>query len=96
MQQQYWVYILTNTSGTLYVGVTNNLIRRVYEHRNKLADGFTKRYNITRLVYYEATNDIMSAIEREKQIKGWTRARKLELVKTVNPKWRDLYGELLK
>ena len=76
--------------------MTNDLIRRAYEHRNKLTDGFTKRYNITRLVYYEATNDVMAAIEREKQIKEWTRDKKLELVKAVNPKWRDLYGELLK
>jgi putative endonuclease len=76
--------------------MTNDLIRRIYEHGNKLADGFTKRYNITRLVYYEATNDVMAAIEREKQLKGWTRDKKLELVKSVNPKWRDLYGELLK
>jgi len=68
--RQYYVYIMTNRSGTLYTGVTNNLMRRVYEHKNKLIDGFTKRYNITKLVYYESTSEITTAIAREKQIKG--------------------------
>jgi len=68
--KQYYVYIMTNKSKTLYIGVTDNLERRVYEHKNKLIEGFTKRYNITKLVYYEETNDVQSAIKREKQIKG--------------------------
>jgi putative endonuclease len=69
--KQYYVYIITNTSRTLYTGVTDNLERRVYEHKKKLIEGFTKRYNITKLVYYEETSDVQSAIKREKQIKGW-------------------------
>ena len=86
----YYVYIMTNRSGTLYVGITNNLIRRVYEHKNKLIDGFTKKYNINRLVYFEETSDVYSAIAREKQIKGWIRKKKIELIEKTNPKYRDL------
>ncbi len=86
----YYVYIMTNQSGTLYIGITNNLIRRVYEHKNKLVDGFTKKYNINRLVYFEETTDVYSAIAREKQIKGWVRKKKIELIKTTNPKFKDL------
>jgi len=78
--KQYYVYIMTNKSKTLYTGVTDNLERRVYEHKNKLVEGFTKRYNITKLVYYEETNNVQSAIEREKQIKGWLRRRKIALI----------------
>lgn len=89
----YYVYILTNPSRTLYVGVTNDLERRVYQHRHKLVEGFTRRYNITRLVYFEDTTDILAAIAREKQLKGWTRAKKLSLIKGVNPQWRDLSEE---
>jgi putative endonuclease len=74
----------------MYVGVTNNLERRVYEHKNKLVDGFTKKYNISKLVYFESTTDVKSAIAREKQLKGWIRKRKNELVEEVNPKWNDL------
>ena len=74
----------------LYTGVTNNIERRVYEHKQKLTDGFTKKYNLTRLVYYEATDNVRSAISREKQIKGWLRAKKVALVESVNPGWRDL------
>ena len=74
----------------MYVGVTNNLERRVYEHKNKLIDGFSKRYNICKLVYYDNTTDVNAAIEREKQIKGWIRKRKDELVETMNPNWNDL------
>jgi len=84
---------MTNKSGTLYTGVTNNLIRRVYEHKNHLVDGFTDKYNITRLVYYEATNDVRSAIEREKQIKGWLRKKKIDLIESMNPEWKDLSEE---
>jgi len=74
----------------MYVGVTNNLERRLYEHKNKLVDGFTKKYNVNKLVYYDNTTDVKSAIEREKQIKGWVRKRKNELVETMNPNWNDL------
>jgi putative endonuclease len=72
------------------VGVTNDLVRRVYEHKNKMVDGFTKKYNLTILVYYEETGDIQSAIEREKQIKGWLRNKKIALIESVNPHWNDL------
>ena len=81
---------MTNRSGTLYTGVTNNLVRRVYEHKHKLVEGFTKKYNITRLVYYETTEDVKAAIAREKQIKGWVRRKKIELIKSVNLEWKDL------
>ena len=84
---------MTNESRTLYVGVTDNLERRVYEHKNKLIKGFTKRYNITKLVYYEMTNDVQSAVEREKQVKGWLRRRKIALIEAMNPKWTDLSEE---
>ena len=87
---QYYVYIMTNRSDTLYTGVTNDLQRRVYEHRQKLVDGFTKKYNLNALVYYEATDDVRSAIAREKQIKGWLRAKKVALIESMNPQWRDL------
>jgi putative endonuclease len=90
----YYVYIMTNKSGTLYTGVTNDLKRRVLEHKEHLVPGFTKRYNITRLVYYEETNDVHSALAREKQIKGWLRRKKVELIESVNPQWRDLYESL--
>ena len=74
----------------MYVGVTNNIERRIYEHKGKLVDGFTKKYNVHKLVYYDYTNDVKAAISREKQIKGWARNRKNELVETMNPKWEDL------
>ena len=86
----FYVYILSNHSKTLYIGVTNNLIRRVYEHKNKLIDGFTKKYNLTILVYYETTSDIFSALKREKQLKNWHRQWKINLIESVNPKWQDL------
>ena len=81
---------MTNKSRTLYTGVTNNLERRVYEHKHKLVPGFTSKYNITKLVYYEAGDDINIAIAREKQIKGWLRAKKIALIESVNPEWEDL------
>ena len=81
---------MTNGKRTLYTGVTNNLYRRVYEHKEKLVPGFTKRYNIDYLVYVESTNDVIAAITREKQIKGWTRAKKISLIESSNPEWRDL------
>ena len=79
----------------LYIGVTNDLVRRTYEHKNKMIDGFTKKYNLTKLVYYEATTDVRSAIEREKQLKNWHRDWKMNLIKDFNPDWKDL-GEMLK
>jgi len=88
--KQYYVYIMTNKSRTLYTGVTNDLERRVYEHKQKLVPGFTSKYNITRLVYFETTEDIRAAIEREKQIKGWLRSKKVALIESENPEWRDL------
>lgn len=93
--KQYYVYILTNyTNSVLYTGVTSDLKRRVWEHRAKLIDGFTKRYNIYKLVYYEATSSIESAITREKQIKAGSRKKKMELVDAMNHGWRDLYDEI--
>lgn len=93
MGQEYYVYIMTNKSRTLYTGVTNNLMRRVYEHKNKLVKGFTSRYNIQFLVYYESTPSIHVALEREKQIKGWLRAKKIALIDSMNPTWRDLTSD---
>ena len=88
---QYYVYLLTNWNNrVIYVGITNDLRRRLYEHKNELADGFTKKYHIHKLVYFEETSDVYSAITREKQIKGWTRAKKNALVETKNPEWNDL------
>jgi len=96
MEKQYYVYILTNKSNkVLCIGVTNDLEHRMYEHKNKIIDGFTKKYNLTKLVYYEATTDVRSAIEREKQLKNWHREWKLNLIKEFNPEWKDL-GEMLK
>ena len=86
----YYVYILSSNSGTLYVGVTNDLERRVHEHKLKKIPGFTRRYNVTRLVYYEEFDDIEMAIKREKVIKGWKRKRKIELINSFNFKWVDL------
>ncbi len=87
---QYYVYIMTNGVRTLYIGVTNDLTRRVYEHQHKLLVGFTKKYNITMLVHYEVTTDVESAISREKQLKGWRRSKKIDLVTSSNPTWVDL------
>ena len=94
---QYYVYILaTNDNQTIYTGVTNDLIRRVYEHKNSLdPNSFTTRYHVHKLVYYEYTTDVKSAIEREKQIKTWNRKRKNKLVESKNPKWEDLYSYLI-
>jgi putative endonuclease len=87
---QYYVYIMTNKSKTLYTGITNNLERRVYEHKHKLVPGFTAKYNITKLAYYEETTDVLAAIAREKEIKGWLRSKKIKLIELSNPDWRDL------
>jgi putative endonuclease len=89
-EKQYFVYIVANTGGVLYVGVTSNLEARVDQHQKKRLDGFTKRYNITRLVYFEATNDVVAAIAREKQIKGWRRSKKIALIESMNAQWQDL------
>ena len=82
---QYYVYIVTNGVRTLYIGVTNDLTRRVHEHQHKLIDGFTKKYNVTMLVHYEVTTDVQSAIAREKQLKGWRRSKKIDLIEASNP-----------
>jgi len=88
--KQYYVYIMTNKSRTLYTGVTNDLKRRVHEHKHQLVLGFTSKYNITMLVYFEVTTDVHAAIVREKQIKGWLRSKKIALIKSMNPDWKDL------
>jgi len=88
--RSYYVYIMTNNYGTLYTGVTNDVVRRVSEHKQKLVPGFTARYNVTQLVHYEETDDIGAAITREKQIKGWVREKKVALIESGNPNWKDL------
>ena len=88
--KQYYVYILANEGRMLYTGVTNDLMRRTFEHKNHLVEGYTKKYKITRLVYYDQTNDIYEAITREKQIKGWLRKKKIDLIESINPEWNDL------
>jgi putative endonuclease len=88
--KQYFVYIMSNTSKTLYIGVTNDIDRRLYEHRNMIADGFTKRYHITKLVYFEIFSDVKQAISRETVLKGWLRKKKVALIASMNPKWEDL------
>jgi putative endonuclease len=93
MSKTYFVYIMTNRSGTLYTGVTNNLERRVFEHKQKKIPGFTKKYNIDRLVYYEGTPNIEEAIAREKQIKGWLRKKKIALIESLNPVLKDLSSD---
>ena len=93
MSKEYYVYIMTNRSRTLYTGVTGDLVRRVHEHKNKLVPGFTSRYNIHSLVYFESTASVHAALEREKQLKGWTRAKKMALIHSMNPEWKDLSEE---
>lgn len=88
---QYYVYMITNWNNkVLYTGVTNNLERRLFEHKNGTVEGFTKKYNVYKLVWFDYTSDVYSAIEKEKQIKGWTRAKKNALVESINPEWKDL------
>lgn len=95
MNKQYYVYIMTNEYNTvLYTGVTNDLKRRVYAHKEKQGGGFTRKYNINKLVYYEICEDVNAAIAREKQIKGGSRKKKVDLIKAMNPEWKDLYDEL--
>ena len=93
VSHEYYVYIVANISRTLYIGITNDLLRRIYEHKAKLIDGFTRRYNIGMLVYFESTSDVNAAIAREKQLKGWRRERKVALIEAMNPRWLDLSTE---
>ena len=94
-QRAYFVYILTNWNHkVMYIGITNDLHKRIHQHKNKLIDGFTKKYNINKLVYYESTEDVQSAITREKELKGWVRKKKNTLIITINPEWKDLGAEL--
>jgi putative endonuclease len=86
----YYVYIMGSKSNVLYVGMTNNLQERVYQHKNKLVKGFTEKYNVDRLLFYQEFEDVNDAIEMEKKVKGWVRAKKMELIKTINPEFRDL------
>ncbi len=94
--KHYYVYILASKrNGTLYIGVTNDLIRRVYEHKNNTIEGFTQKYNVHMLVYYEQTESIDSALVREKQLKKWKREWKIDLIEQNNPEWNDLYHDLI-
>ena len=96
MEREYYVYILASQkNGTLYIGVTSNLSKRVWEHKNNQVDGFTKRYGVKNLVYYESCSDPESAIIREKQLKKWERSWKLRLIEEKNPTWQDLFSEIL-
>jgi putative endonuclease len=96
MKKDFYVYIMASKrNGTLYVGVTSNLVKRAYEHRSGSADGFTKRYGVKELVYYEGHKNAAAAITREKQIKAWQRKWKLELIKKFNPTWNDLYETII-
>ncbi len=87
--KEYYVYIMTNGVRTLYIGVTNDLMRRIFEHKEKLAEGFTKKYNITMLAYHETASDVQAAIVREKQLKSWRRSKKIALIESSNPQWKD-------
>jgi len=89
-EQQYYVYILANKGRMLYTGITNDLERRVWEHKNHQTPGYTNKYDISRLVYFESTTDVLSAITREKQIKGWLRRKKVTLIESMNPEWKNL------
>jgi len=95
-EKQYYIYLLTNkTNSVLYCGVTNDIKRRVYEHKKKLVDGFTNKYNVDKLVYYEICGNSIEAIKREKQIKGWRRDKKDKLISGFNPEWKDLYDDIV-
>ena len=96
LDRHYFVYILASKYyGVLYIGVTNDLVRRTYEHQQGLVEGFTRRYHVHRLVYYEITTSVESAIQREKQLKKWNRAWKIRLIEQSNPQWKDLYSSIL-
>ena len=95
-QHRYWVYLITNRPhGTLYIGVTNSLAKRIWQHRTGAFEGFSKRYGLKQLVYFEEFHDVNNAIAREKELKGWLRTRKIELIEKQNPLWRDLSVEML-
>lgn len=95
MDHSYYIYILTNTlKSVLYIGITNNLLRRLEEHRSGIVDGFSRQYQTKTLIYYETTSDVYAAISREKQLKGWSRKKKEELIRSLNPQWKDLSEEL--
>ena len=95
MADTYYVYIMASNSDVLYIGMTNDLVRRVYEHQNELVEGFTKRYKCKRLIYYESSNDVNAILVREKQLKNWSRVKKVLLINRFNPERRDLSGEIL-
>ena len=95
MNKQYYVYIMSSRSSTLYIGSAHDLMKRVLEHKYKVVDGFTKRYSINRLVYFEACETVEASINREKQLKGWTRAKKIALIESINPEWKDLSSEFM-
>ena len=92
--KQYFVYILASISKVIYIGVTNNLQRRLLEHKDQKIGGFTKKYNVKKLVYFEMTDDIYAAISREKELKKWRREKKVNLIESINPSWKDLYYDL--
>ena len=95
MDKNYFVYIITNkNNNVLYTGITNNLIRRIYEHKKKIYKGFSAKYNLNKLIYFEYTDDVNEAIKREKQIKGGSRKKKLDMINSMNPNWKDLYDEM--
>ena len=96
MSKYYYLYIVASDSGTLYVGITNDLGRRIWEHKNEVVEGFTKKYGCKKLVYYEYGQDIKDVIVREKQLEGWNRKKKEDLIKTINPGWFDLSKEMLR
>ena len=91
--KRYYVYILATISGTLFIGITSGLEERIFKHKEGLYDGFTKKYGVNRLVYFESFDDVRNAIDREKQLKGWRRAKKIALIERVNPQWKDLSAE---
>ncbi|MBU0612401.1 GIY-YIG nuclease family protein [Patescibacteria group bacterium] len=94
--KKYYVYILASKkNGTLYIGVTNNILRRIHEHKNNVIGGFTRKYKVHRLAYFEETENIESALQREKQMKKWNRKWKIELIEKDNPNWKDIYGEIV-
>ncbi len=93
----YYIYIISNWNNkVIYIGMTNDLERRIYEHKNKIFEGFSKKYNLSKLVYYEYTNDVIAAIRREKEIKKWRREKKNKLIESTNPEWKDLSEEIFK
>ena len=94
LTKQYYVYITASRSRVIYVGMTNDLRKRITQHQQKLVEGFTQKYNVTRLVYYEVTHDVHAALAREKELKGWRRSKKVALIESMNPTWKDLSTEL--